>query len=276
MSRISNLALIGQGVSAEVYAWEDGQVLKLYRQQYPRHKMEHEAHVAQIIHKHGLPAPVFHGTVEVDGRYGIIYERIIGTPMLEILVTRPAVAPRLSRTFAELQAEIHHRTEIDGLPTQQQTLKEKIQSVEPALLTPKLCASLLELLDRMPTGNQLCHGDFHPENIILTETGPVVIDWSSATNGNSLADVASSSLMLSKGTPYDKPLPWWLLDLSRQWLNRKYLKRYFRLRPARKQEFEQWLIICAATRLSEGLPREDPINNEVKGLLALIQNGLSF
>ena len=54
MSKISNLALIGQGESAEVYTWEDGQVLKLYRQQYPRQKMEHEAHVAQIIHKHGL------------------------------------------------------------------------------------------------------------------------------------------------------------------------------------------------------------------------------
>ena len=274
MSKISDLELIGQGEFAEVYGWEEGQVIKLYRQGHPRHKMEHEAHVAQIVHKHGLPVPAFHGTVEVDGRSGIIYERVIGTSMLETFVTRPAVAPWLIRTFAELHAEIHHLTKIDGLPTQRQIFKEKIQSVEPGLLAPELCAEVLDILDRMPVAHQLCHGDFHPGNVILTETGAVVIDWSSARNGNPLADVAYSSLMLSKGTPYDKPLPW-ILNLPRQWIHRRYLKRYFRFRPARKQEFKQWLIICAAFRLSEGVPGKDPIN-ETKKLLTLIQKGLSL
>ena len=274
MSKISDLELIGQGEFAEVYGWKEGQVIKLYRQRYPRHKMEHEAHVAQIVHKHGLPVPAFHGTVEVDGRYGIIYERVIGTSMLETLVTRPAAAPRFIRTFAEIQAEIHRMTKIDGLPTQRQIFKEKIQSVEPGLLAPELCAEVLDILDRMPVAHQLCHGDFHPGNVILTETGAVVIDWSSARNGNPLADVAYSSLMLSKATPYDKPLPW-ILNLPRQWIHRRYLKRYFRLRPARKQEFKQWLIICAAFRLSEGVPGKDPIN-ETKKLLAVIQKGLSL
>ena len=274
MSKISNLARIGQGESAEVYAWEDGQVLKLYRKEYPRRKMEHEAHVAQIIHKHGLPVPAFCGTVTVDGRYGIIYEQVIGTSMMEMIVTRPATALRLIRMLAELQAEIHRLRKIEGLPTQVQMLKGKILSVKPELLTPELRDAVLELLYRLPIGNQLCHGDFHPDNVIMAETGPVVIDWPSATNGNPLGDVAFSSLMLSKATPPDgKPLPW-ILDLFRQWFHRRYLKRYFRLRPAAQEEFEQWLIIGAAVRLSEGMPGEGPIN-EAEELLALIQNGLS-
>lgn len=273
MSIKSDLVMIGQGESGEVYAWEKGQVLKLYREAYPRQKMEREAHAAQIIHNHGLPVPAFRGTVEVDGRYGIIYERVIGTPMMDTLVNRPTTALRLIRTLAELQVDIHRRTTIEGLPTQPQMLRDKILSVEPELLPPEARDSVLERLDQMPVGNQLCHGDFHPDNVILTETGPVIIDWSSATNGNPLGDVAFSSLILSKATPPDgKPLPW-ILDLFRQWFHGRYLKRYFQLHPGGQEEFEQWLIINAAVRLSEGIPGEGPIT-EAQELLALIRQGL--
>lgn len=273
MSKKPNLVLIGEGESAEVYAWEKGDVLKLYREAYPRQQMEHEARVAQIVHNHGLPVPAFRGTVEVNGRYGIIYERVIGTSMMDALVNRPATAFRLMWTLAELQADLHQRTMIEGLPTQPQMLRDRILSVEPELLPPEVRDSVLEHLDRMPVGAQLCHGDFHPGNVILTDIGPVVIDWSFATNGNPLGDVAFSSLILSKATPPDgKPLPW-ILDLFRQWLHRRYLKRYFQLRPSGQEEFEQWLIIAAAVRLSEGMPGDRPIT-EAQELLALIRHGL--
>jgi thiamine kinase-like enzyme len=32
-------------------------------------------------------------------------------------------------------------------------------------------------------GTAPCHGDFHPENVLLTPRGPVVIDRDSATVG---------------------------------------------------------------------------------------------
>jgi len=29
----------------------------------------------------------------------------------------------------------------------------------------------------LPTGLSTCHGDFHPGNVLLGKTGPMLIDW---------------------------------------------------------------------------------------------------
>ncbi|MFC2013409.1 phosphotransferase family protein [Chloroflexota bacterium] len=49
---------------------------------------------------------------------------------------------------------------------------------------------VLEALEQLPDGSAVCHGDFHPRNIIISSRGPVIIDWANATQGNPLADVA--------------------------------------------------------------------------------------
>ena len=44
----------------------------------------------------------------------------------------------------------------------------------------------------------LCHGDYNPSNVILTENGEYyVIDWAHATQGNASADSAKTFLLFS-------------------------------------------------------------------------------
>ena len=51
-------------------------------------------------------------------------------------------------------------------------------------------------LEGMPKHNKLCHGDFNPSNIIITDNGvPYIIDWSHATQGNASADAARTYLL---------------------------------------------------------------------------------
>ena len=39
-------------------------------------------------------------------------------------------------------------------------------------------------LESMPKHNKVCHGDFNPSNVIITDDGtPYIIDWSHATQG---------------------------------------------------------------------------------------------
>ena len=48
----------------------------------------------------------------------------------------------------------------------------------------------------MPHGDRLCHGDFHPLNILGDTLDPVVIDWLDARRGDPVADVCRSYLLL--------------------------------------------------------------------------------
>ncbi|MDE6679573.1 MAG: aminoglycoside phosphotransferase family protein, partial [Ruminococcus sp.] len=46
------------------------------------------------------------------------------------------------------------------------------------------------------THNKLCHSDFHPSNIIISEDGkPYIIDWSHAVQGNASAETSITYLM---------------------------------------------------------------------------------
>src|SRR5215471_10254672 len=54
----------------------------------------------------------------------------------------------------------------------------------------------LTRLANMPEGDRLCHGDFHPINVLGEISRPVVIDWPDACSGDPAADVCRSYLLL--------------------------------------------------------------------------------
>src|ERR1044071_298473 len=74
---------LAQGRTAEVYLWNDHQVLKLYREWCPPHWIEEEAQIARAVHAAGIPSPVAREIIEVNGRCGLVYERIEGISMLQ-------------------------------------------------------------------------------------------------------------------------------------------------------------------------------------------------
>ena len=70
--------LLAKGRTAEVYAWGEGKVLKLFVEGRGADQVEYEFALAQKIAAAGLDIPAAFETREIRGRHGIIYERITG------------------------------------------------------------------------------------------------------------------------------------------------------------------------------------------------------
>ncbi len=104
---MSEGTLIGEGRMAEVFEWGDDQVLKLFRAWCRAEWPRQEAQVARTVHATGLAVPAVGDVIEVDGRWGIMYERVDGVSMLQCLTSKPWAVTRLARTLAELQAAMH-------------------------------------------------------------------------------------------------------------------------------------------------------------------------
>jgi aminoglycoside phosphotransferase (APT) family kinase protein len=205
------------------------------------------------------------GIVNLDGRYGLVYERVLGVSMLKSLSAQPWTLFRCARLLAELHARVHTTDAPQELPAQQQRLRDKILAAP--VLPSEVQQTALQTLATLPMGNQLCHGDFHPDNVLITDKGPMIIDWMDATRGYPLADMARSSLLLQMAAlPQNTPLQW-LPNVARVWFHRLYLKRYFQLRPGDQMELAIWRLVNAAARLNEDVP-------EAPALLAYVQMGL--
>jgi Ser/Thr protein kinase RdoA (MazF antagonist) len=65
-----------------------------------------------------------------------------------------------------------------------------------------MLAELLRRLHELPplpgAARQILHLDLHPENVMLTGRGPVVIDWCNATDGPGDLDTALSALIVAQ------------------------------------------------------------------------------
>lgn len=252
---------LAEGRTAEVYSWEDGRVLKLFRPGFENlARLEAEtARRVQAVVASGpgpeLPVPYLGETVAIGGRQGLVYARVDGPNLWEWIRRRPWRIPAAARLSADLHARMHALA-APGLSGLHGRLRDKIETA-PAL-TGELRRNILAKLQALAEGNRLCHGDFHPLNLIVAANGPVVIDWVDATAGAPLADVARTWVILSALPRSTGSLQNRLQSASAQAFLSVYIRRYFELRPSGRAELARWIPVVAAARLKEGIPGTQP------------------
>jgi aminoglycoside phosphotransferase (APT) family kinase protein len=247
-----NLQRIAEGRTAEIFAWDEGRVLKLYRAEFPREWADWEAQITRAIGGSGVPAPQIFEVLDVEERRGIIMERVAGLSMFAALLSNLFNVVKHARVLADLHAQMHECS-IPDLPSQRDNLRRRILEAE---VSAAIQAAALRQLDRLPEGTALCHGDFHPANVVLTDCGPRILDWPAAMSGHPLGDVARTSLILRLLEPSPEMSIPWALRLVRNIFHTTYLKRYIQLRSVSREAIEVWLLPVAVARTLENLPYE--------------------
>lgn len=167
--------LLARGRAADVFAAGPGRVLRRYREGEGG-ETGAEAAVMEHARRHGFPVPAVHEARERD----LVMERVEGPTMLADLARRPWRVGRHGQTLAELHRRLHAIPAPDGLPAP------------------------------FGRGEQLAHFDLHPDNVLLSPRGPVVIDWSNASRGDAHDDVALTWVILATSV-VPGPLPFRLV-----------------------------------------------------------------
>jgi uncharacterized protein (TIGR02172 family) len=241
---------IAYGRTAEIYAWQDGQVLKLFYDWFELESIKYELRIAQAVHASGLPVPSVGEIIRINDRNGLTYQRVEGIPMWEIMSRRPWTIYHYARRMAELHVEMHASDIQADLPSQRQRLIDKICDAE--ALPVDLRTKALSVLESMPDGNRLCHGDFHPLNIMVSGQEEIIIDWIDASVGNPLADLARTTIILL-GAIETSQVPNLFEKIIIRIFHNIFVRHYFSLRPGGEYEYSRWLPIIAAARLSENI-----------------------
>ncbi len=245
------------GRTAEIHAWQEGRVLKLFFPFMSADAIDHEAHAAQLVSDLGLPAPRFYGRLQVNGREGMILDRLEGYSMLKHFLKSPFAMQSLIPHFAAVQAQFHARPG-QGLPPMHPRLRRRIENAPG--LPDHLRDWALRRLAELPQGDRVCHGDYHPDNVLVTEQGFMVIDWMDASCGNPLADAARTLLTFQTRAPYS----FGLLDYAMTFLGwlggRLYLSAYLKNaqgnRAENRRQLLAWFPVIAAARLDDNIPGE--------------------
>jgi hypothetical protein len=275
----SNARRLGFGRTAEVFEWSPGWVVKLFYPNHPLAGIEREAAIAKCVSDAAkaireFRVPAVGGIVDVADRKGLLFQRLTGEPFVNTLRgARAAAIDRAGVRLAELQFALH-RMRVDAhaglsvLP-QQCAMHGGFIQAAPGLPSRLRESALRALAALGPSKRQLCHGDFQPRNVLLSGDGDfTLIDWLTATQGDAIADLARTSILLRFGRVADKSAITPVEAVVRGRLHDAYLERYFELadRPDARMRLEQWMPVVAAARLSDGLG-----SAERAQLLALVE-----
>jgi aminoglycoside phosphotransferase (APT) family kinase protein len=249
IKELKSADLVGRGFTADVYAWGPGRVIKLFHEPGPHERVEREYRITRAVHTAGLPAPAAYEIVTLGDRQGIVFERVAGVSMLTHFQRTPWKMFHAIRQVADLQAQIL----ATPAPKQLPSLRERISAgiKRSCALSPAQQKEAQDALADLPDGEATCHGDFHPENILFTPRGPIVIDWGMTTRGDPFGDVACTSRLIQVAG-----LPSWtpaymhqLLKCFRLLLHRSYIKRCLQHLGGTRDQIERWAkpINAAAT-----------------------------
>lgn len=227
-------------VRATKTVYRDGDLaIKLFNEGYSKSDILNEALNQARVEETGLLVPKVLEVGIFDGRWAIVSEFIEGKTMAQLMSEQPEKKEELMSRFVDIQLSIHARR----APLLNK-LKDKMErKIDETSLDATTRYELHTRLESMPKHKKVCHGDYNPSNVIITESGDAyIIDWSHATQGNASADAARTYLLF-----------WLTGDVDSAHL---YMDLFCRKSDTAKQYVEKWLPIVAASQSVKGKPEE--------------------
>lgn len=223
-------------VRTDKTVYRDGdRCLKVFSEDFSKADVLNEALNQARIEETGLNIPKILEVTVIDGKWTIVSEFIKGKTLARLIEENPDKKDEYLSLFVDLQLQMHSKT-CKGLTKLKDKMNRKISETD---LSATVRYDLHTRLEAMPKHNKVCHGDFNPTNIIITDDGtPYILDWSHATQGNASADVARTYLLF--------------------WLNgdidgaKKYLDMFCERSNTAKQYVQKWMPIVAASQTVKG------------------------
>ena len=260
MIEIEKLTKIGRGMTAEIYALDSEKVLKVFFEPFCGGYALNEWESAKAAYANGIPTPKVYEMTNVSFRDAIVFQRLTNFNVENMLVEKPYKVKSYARAMAEIQLKIHSTIPKGKIA--------KLQDVYPkAVLAKKGLTGaektfIVDLIRKLPTDNKLCHGDFHPQNILLDHGMPYVIDWTAGVIGNPMADICATYLIMKTASTHkkvSKPVKI-IKDMVLRSFLKEYLRTYFAGSSYTLTDMNMWLPVRAAIYLDVGLPPDCEIN----------------
>jgi len=229
---------IYKGELKSVY-YEDGKAIKVFAPNYSKTDVLYEALNTARVEDAGMDIPKLLDVSFENGQWSITSEFIEGKTLSTLMKENPSNIDNYIEQMVDLQLEINQKQN-PFLNKLKDKLSFQINSLDTINDSTKY--ELRTLLESMPKHTKLCHGDFNPDNIIVTESGKLyVIDWVHATQGNASADVARTYLLLAINSLENAD---------------NYMNCFCKKSATNKKYVEQWIPIVAAAQLCKNKPEE--------------------
>lgn len=222
--------------------YRDGdKIIKLFNEDHPKSVILNEAlNQSRVEENTNLNVPKLLEVSKIDNRWALVLENVEGKTIAELMEEDPANKNEYMRLFVEVQLVV-----LDNQVPMLSRIKDKFEKkLEDATnIDENTKYELMQRLQGMKNHDELCHGDYHPSNVIVKSDGSIyIIDWAHVTQGNAAADAARTFLLFS-------------IDNEEE-LAEQYLDLFCEKSKIPRSTIQRWIPIVAATQMTKQIPEE--------------------
>lgn len=188
---------IAEGNTAEIFEVEEKKILKLFKMGYSKGTVHHEYDNHCMVSKAVQNIPKLFEFIEENERFGFIMEKVQGESLASMMQNDDSFDEAME-TFTILHKNWLMQTMDGPIPYSEWMLH--------CCHERSLDGELADKIKCLPSGSNLCHGDFHPYNIIITpEKSAVIIDFANICKAPKEYDIARTYFLLKEAVK-EKPI----------------------------------------------------------------------
>lgn len=219
---------------------DNNSIVKLFIENYSKADILNEAlNLSRVEEGTDLNIPKLKEITKIDNRWGLITEYVEGDSLQELIDRNPEKIDEYMDLLVDIQLEVLSK-EVPLLNRMKDKYRRKLNEVT---INETMKYELLQRLEGMKNDSKICHGDFNPSNIIVSNDGKhYIIDWAHVTQGNSAGDSAMTYLIF-------------LLEGKNE-IAEKYLNVFSNKSGISKSDIQKWIPIVAAIKMEKAKDSE--------------------
>ncbi|MCR5142917.1 MAG: anti-sigma factor antagonist [Ruminococcus sp.] len=207
--------VIGQGGHGRVYRLDDETIIKIYHDNSPLSLIEKEREYAKNAFVHGVPSAIAYDVVQTEEGYGLVFELAGAKTLSKVIMEDHSRLQELGVKFGMLLKKLNSTEAAPALYGDiKQIYLDRAKNAE-QFFTAEENAQIVQMINAIPDGSGMIHGDYHSNNVMVQADGELVlIDMADISRGNAIYDIGGTFLTMYLSGMNDPEMTYYTVRLK--------------------------------------------------------------
>ena len=224
---VDGCEVIAQGAKGRIYRYDDETIVKVFYKNSPIEEIKNERELCRKVFMKGINSAIPYDIVKVGEFYGTVVELLNAKSLSKQIIKNPDKLEEYMHIFSDFLKKIHTvKATLDEFPSIKEEGIVWVNAMK-GRISDEAFNKLNQLINEMPVTPILIHGDYHTNNVMLDENGPILIDMDTVSVGNPVFDLVGTYLACVgysmfnpqnsldfSGIPYETTVKMWDLFLN--------------------------------------------------------------
>lgn len=189
--KLNNAERVGGGMNGDVYRISDDKAIKVYSEKVSLYEIIKEERITRWAFEAGLPTSCTLGLVKVEDKVALLYEYTNIKGVAKYIVDDPEHFDEYIKDYANFLKKIDTiKADTNFLPSKKKEFLSYLKDISDEI-DEEHYQKLTRIINSIPEGNTIVHGDAHARNIRYSKNGLRVIDLGDLGYGDPIFELVA-------------------------------------------------------------------------------------